>query len=350
MKKIKYILTFLLVFNSIIGGEKIGEIKLEIYPLIDKPLSIGAELNYYFEKSPEKREWIFLNLIGYSRNEAYYRYDDGSIYTGDEDIGKFNQMGLDTRAGIKHRWYFEKNQDKSFTIMLYGQNYIYKNDFENTNEIMRLSNYPDKKGLNQTELKLIGIYKNIEKVYEANTIKGVEAEAVLAAAPNWINKNGSFERATLILKSYGTIVNLKHFNIVLGNRVVFDKLAGEYIPIMAKKSIGGMRVKNGVGSAVRGIGNGKYDGVTKLIINNDMRMSLPGYLYKDCIPMMVVFYDIGFADDFKRELITYGIMGGVTVRPYYLEGLFGERLEILTGIGSNDDREMKLLFDIGVHF
>lgn len=170
------------------------------------------------------------------------------------------------------------------------------------------SGLPDRSGIQQNSL-LAGVKYNGITVDSNNQVrKGYYAETTLEFAPKSINETADFLRWNTTVTGFWPVVENDDYAIYAGNRFMYDRLYGNYIPVNARSSFGGASVFPGIitmglGGAMRGIDSGRFDGYDKLINNLELRCNFPGLLKTGWImPGGIVYYDMGYTDNLDHNL------------------------------------------------
>jgi hypothetical protein len=271
----------------------------------------GVYKGFTFVDGLDTRLW--LSLGGGVEAVGFYRNSDGTPYTpptSGTDPGAFSRTNVLWTLGLAQGLIYDQENQKNL-VELIG---YYRSSVENYTEANGVharifdSGLPDKDGITQNSL-LAGIRYNGITVNQENQLrKGAFAETSLEFAPNSLNQIADFTRWNTTVIGFWPCVENDNYCIFAGDRLMYDRLYGNYIPINARTSFGGASVfpgiiSTGLGGAMRGVNYGRFDGYDKLINNLELRATFPNLFKQDwIIPGVIVYYDLGYTDNLTNQL------------------------------------------------
>lgn len=99
----------------------------------------------------------------------------------------------------------------------------------------------------------------------------------------------------------------------LGAFAAVDCALGESIPLSVRQTFGGRSPRKGLGYAVRGLEDCRFDTPLKVVANLEMRAHLPALGLLDLIPGILVFFDGGYYDylDFPEAGLVFSTGTGL---------------------------------------
>ncbi|MCL6589351.1 MAG: hypothetical protein K6U80_05285 [Firmicutes bacterium] len=256
---------------------------------------------------------LWISLGGGTETIGFYRNNDGTSYTpppGGTDEGAFNRTNFLWTLGFSQGLIYDKARQRNLLELIA----YYRSSNENYDEFNGVrakifdSTFPDKYGILQNSALVGIIYKGISLDPDTQVRQGLYAEASYELAPKSLNEIAGFARLNTTAIAFLPLVENKTFCLFLGDRFMYDTLDGAYVPINARCSFGGASVFPGIytmglGSAVRGVNSGRFDGYEKLANNLDLRMTFPCLIESGwLIPGAIIYWDLGYTDNLTKNL------------------------------------------------
>ncbi|HEX3047558.1 MAG TPA: hypothetical protein VHY08_22595 [Bacillota bacterium] len=256
---------------------------------------------------------LWISAGGGAETIGFYRESDDSLYTPPltgTDLGIFNRTNFLGTLGLSQGLiYDEANQRNLLELMFY-----YRSSSETYTKLNGVNakifetTLPDRDGITQNSALVGIVYKGIAIDPDTQVRQGVYAEASYESAPKSLNDIADYTRLNTTAIGFWPLVQSETYCLFLGDRMMYDKLDGAYIPINARSSFGGASVFPGItslglGGTIRGVGPGRFDGYDKLINNLDLRMTFPELIGGGWMtPGVIVYYDFGYTDNLTHEL------------------------------------------------
>ena len=259
--------------------------------------------------NPDTILWVALGggyeWLNYFRDSANHLYTGGGGYslddvTYDRINGRFD---LGIAQGMVWNERLKFNLLEAF--LFYKMRVDYVVDNPSKNELILDSGLPDAAGLLQNSF-LIGMsYNDLDKNDPHWKLSGVYAELSAEWAPEFFFNNSwgraDFIRLNLTAKGFLPLFDIDpsaEFNLLsayLGGFFSVDWCGGTSIPINVQQSFGGLRGRQGLGYAVRGYEDARFDGLFKAVVNAEFRLNLPQFKIIDVFtPGIYVFFDSGY--------------------------------------------------------
>jgi len=178
-------------------------------------------------------------------------------------------------------------------------------------------------------------------------------------APAWLGNEvlglSDYWRLSFIVTGYLPVLDSPVVSIYLADRVLFDRIFGNKVPVTTLGSIGALTEVpfvsdslQALGDALRGVADNRYDGYIKLVNNFDVRLHFPAWtLFKLATPMAVVYFDAGVYDRMTRKLRFDPVYcaAGLGVGLYALGFDF-----ILYGTWFLNEQDLYYSLGLGAHF
>jgi hypothetical protein len=187
--------------------------------------------------------------------------------------------------------------------------------------------------------------------------RGFKAEGSIEMAPrlffNTQLGRADFTRCNLDLQFFNAVEGIKlidpgfPFNLLFSARFLFDYLFGDEIPINARQSIGGTKLKEAVGGVMRGVHEGRFDATIKTVTNLDLRLNMPPIAF--LVPGILIYFDSAVHDDLTGKLtldpdrLLFSTGGGIVLN------LFGIDIALLINYFINE-KLVSLAAGLGVHY
>jgi hypothetical protein len=150
---------------------------------------------------------------------------------------------------------------------------------------------------------LIGLRYDTSATGPVSGVKrGTSAEASLEWGPSFLSAQGNdYLRLNATARQYvplmettGDSGNLASLYLALFGSV--DFATGTSVPLFVRQSFGGVFPRYGLGAALRGVDDFRYDTNLKAVANLELRFNGPSFIVPNLYPIVVLFYDMGYFD------------------------------------------------------
>jgi hypothetical protein len=175
------------------------------------------------------------------------------------------------------------------------------------NEIISLATIPDKDGMFMNMLQAGFAYNDVLYDMRHKTKDGFSAEVSAEWAPSFLFN--TIVGHSDYLRFNGTLwyflplydrepareTNL--FSVYLGEYFSADymmALSSAPVPMYIRQSFGGRTQVTGLGSEVRGVDTASLDTNEKVVNSFELRVNLPAIVWRDLMPGVAAFWDIGY--------------------------------------------------------
>jgi hypothetical protein len=270
--------------------------------------------------------WITAGAL-YGDSSFYRRFPGDThvdILSADDTVG-FKAISVRGALAASQEILLDRHVLTGFVVL--KSRYDYRNpDWAPEANIFE-SSLPDKSDIwDHSGLAALRFDRELPPLYELGILPTVIQLNVLAEwAPEALSTAGTdYIRLGTYAKTLTQIINRIHFQLYSAFRLGFDRLSGQSVPIHARTSVGRIKppyfgYQSALGGGVRGISAKRFDGLTKLYFNADLRMVLP--LDFIITPTVTLFADAGVSDygslsgvlDFQNLFTTAGVSGSVNV-------------------------------------
>jgi hypothetical protein len=245
----------------------------------------------------------------WQKNLYFAGPDDADV--SDPDAVSYGNWNADWRFGVAQGILFNPAQDRNLAefLLLYRGKYHHYTDDNGV-----LSGLPERDGLLQNSIFTGLLFDNTVEDKPSLNSRGIYAVLSAEFAPEWLANDAlglsDWWRLSLIVTGYQPVLDTRTISIYLADRVLFDRVFGEQVPISVLGSIGaltkvpiGSNPLRALGGSLRGVYDSRFDGYLKLINNFDVRLHFPAWtLFKTATPMAVAYFDAGLYDKMTGEL------------------------------------------------
>jgi hypothetical protein len=323
---------------------------IAFFPEVDTILSAGLGASY---------DWF-----------GYYRTPSGGAYNG--DLGGYDPetAPVNTRASLKFNtglsqgilWNERKMQNRLSVFVRYNLLYYYNFKDENATQLVFNSALPDREQQLQNSL-LVGLaWADIDYTNPHQVLSGTASEISLEYGPEWFFNNvvgdADFYRFNLSARAFLPLFDLfpdSELNVFSGYLGVYfaaDYADGGYVPLNILESLGGPSPRKGLGYAVRGLEDCRYNTPLKLVGNIDLRINLPALGTNDIMPGLIAFFDCGYYNfmDFKESGFIVSTGGGVILSLFRSLHLTFTTQYLLNATRVTGDKWTPLFFEFIFHF
>jgi hypothetical protein len=276
---------------------------------------LGADIGLGYRgltQAPNPDTILWLIVGGGYEWITYFRDPSDHLYNGDAgfDAAKdpyYDRINGRFDVGIAQGILLNNKIDRNLleAFLFYKMRYDYTVVDSSLNQLIFASGRPDASGIFQNSL-LIGLsYNDLDKSDLHRVPTGIYAEASLEWGPEALFNNvygrADFVRLNATAKGFLPLFDLTpktEANLLSGYLAAFfsvDYCAGAYIPINIEQTFGGRSPRAGLGYAVRGYEDARFDGRFKAVLNLEFRLNLPQFQVMDTFtPGLVVFADSGY--------------------------------------------------------
>jgi len=207
--------------------------------------------------------------------------------------------------------------------------------------------------------------------------EGYLLEASGTLAPRSLQSvDASYRRATFIAQGFLPLWDsapesrLNRLSLLAGVNAAVDRLWGESVPAQERQVIGGRAwdgvggFVEGLGGAVRGAEDGRFDADLKAVANLELRLNLPGFevgspvevpLFDkpfSCVPGILAYVDAGawngLPGDESGALLSVGLGAYMTVLKYGSLSIYNDYW--LAGGSPYESGSFRWHMELGMHF
>jgi len=314
---------------------------------------------------------LWANVGGGYQTKTYYRdpSDDSPLGAGelsvDASTAPFYQRvngdwGLGICQGILGNPEIQANLLEAF-LFYKGRYSQYVNE-ESTFQLLFESPLPDKTGILQNSvlggLSLMGLVPDARH----KTARGYHAEVSAEWGPSFLG-NTVFGRADFLRLNFTAMgffpiydaspesfANV--FSVYLGEFFSVDYAVGDTIPLNVRQTFGGRDPRTGLGGAVRGVDDGRYDTTFKAVNNLEIRVNLPAIVLPDLVPGFVAYFDAGYYDfgDYPESGTLFSTGAGLYINLLDLAYLAGYSNYLLNDSNLDGTQWTPFELEFGLHF
>jgi hypothetical protein len=249
---------------------------------------------------------------GYYNSYSYYRTPSDQPYDGSlpgydpEKSTDYNRMGMQLSCGIAQGLLWNEREKNNLLEFFLDYKLSYYKNFKD-NKIHQLifdSALPDRETQLQNSI-MVGLeWNDLDTSCKHNMRSGSAADISLEYGPEWffnsvIGKSDFLRfnaeaRVFLPLFDLAADVDSNILSSYLAIFAAFDYAWGNYVPIDVRGTFGGKSPRDGLGYAVRGLEDGRFDTPLKLAANIELRTNLPAVGLPDIVPGILAFLDGGY--------------------------------------------------------
>lgn len=297
----------------------------------------------------------FCSLGGGLETFGFYREPDGQAYvppaTG-ANRALYKDANLTWSIGLEQGLIYDLGRQRNLWEMLFCYHGRYDHHLveQKPEALLFASALPDREGGVQNALLTGFRYNGVDSNPDALTKHGLDAEVSWEWAPLSLGNKGTgadYHRFNLTVLGFYTLVERRGLSIYLADRLIYDHLAGAYIPVRARTTIGGFSkypgFDQGLGGAVRGIAAGRFDGYRKAINNIELRLIYPEWRSYGVVPELIGYFDVGVTDQLTFSLDWDQVFSAVGIG-------IGLSDLILYGNYFFNEAEFSLNLALGIHF
>jgi hypothetical protein len=300
---------------------------------------------------------LWLSIGGGYEDLGFYRNSDGSVYDPPEhgdDLGVYRRSNLLGTVGLQQGIYEKGDSHLDWVAMFRISEEKYHPSKSPDGSLIFLSSLPDRKKVTEKSFLAGLIYRNVSKDVRHRTLKGFKAQATYEFVPDAWNDMADYHRFNLSLTGYVPIYTGDAVAMYMGDQLTYDRLDGDYIPITARTTFGGLsyfpgiRV-SGLGGYMRGLPFGYRDGTVKIGNNFDFRINFSSLFGMEAVkPGIISFFDLGASDDQSHPEKLYKSMGlGLS---FHFDWPMKNMDLIIYDAYAINDEQNRLLFGLGLPF
>jgi hypothetical protein len=278
---------------------------------------IGVDLGVGYEGFPlfpDLKTGFWLYAGGGYEEVGYYHSPTDELYDGNlagydpETAPKYDRVNGRFDLGIVQGLLpVRENIGSSLELFLfYKLRYDAHLADDDANQLIYNSSLPDKDGILQNSLLVGTKWHDISTNHHHHLISGSEAELSIEWGPEGFfnTKKGlaDFVRFNLSAKVFLPLIDinpenlLNIFSMYLGTYFSVDYTAGKYIPLNIVQTFGGRTPRNGLGGAMRGVEDCRFDAPFKIVANVELRINMPALSLwgSELMPGIVFYFDSGY--------------------------------------------------------
>ncbi len=272
-----------------------------------------------------------LSLCATYEDWGFYRHPDTSRYdppSSGGDLGQYKRVDYVWSLGVRQGVLADPADGGNLVeLFLFYQGLSDHNlpGGSPAGSLVFASGLPDRGGILQHSFVVGAAYDTIAENPERWTSKGCHAEVSCEAAPGGLNGIADFQRLNVTLKWFRPLIDSDDFCLLLADRLICDRLTGDYVPIGARTTFGGLarfpgRQVPGMGDGLRGLQVGRFDGYLKILNNFEVRATFPDLLGERITLGLVAYCDLGASDlctgavDWSALYAAVGVAAGLHTR------------------------------------
>jgi hypothetical protein len=273
---------------------------------------IGADVSIGWrgltqEPNPDTIIWAIVG--GGYEWPNYFRTSANQLYTGGgvNNPETYTRIGGRVDLGLAQGFVWNENlkfnRFEAFGFIRTRLDYV--SDDPAKNELILASGQPDAAGLFQASF-LAGVsYKDLDKTDAHLKLSGLYAEASVEWGPQFLFNDlygrADFVRLNVTARGFLPLFDIDpqaELNILSGYAGAFfsvDWCGGASVPANIQQTFGGRDGRFGLGGAVRGYEDARFDGRFKAVLNLEFRLNLWQFKIIDTFtPGVFAFFDSGY--------------------------------------------------------
>ncbi len=279
---------------------------------------IGLGFNGFLFDSETK---LLLELGASYSERGYFRLPDRSVFAGTtgsfagEDAPYYDRLNIAWGLGVEQGLLFDPaRRANMLEVFLYYRG-EYDDNFrsDGIDQLVFQANPPGAAAGGEeilTNRLILGVsFDSVESAQITKVLSGSRLEASFTWAPQFLLNNligsSDYGRLNVTLRNFFPMVGITSddgmnlFSLYLALFATADLLLGdpEDVPYLARRRIGGLSPRRGLGGAVRGYDTGRYDSRLKVVSSVELRAQLPALFIPDIVPGLLTFIDGGYYSD-----------------------------------------------------
>ena len=296
-------------------------------------IGIGVKVRYKgLHLSPVTDTILSLSLMGVYDTYGYFRTPGDLPYAGappgyDSATAPYAsrltiRSALELAQGLI--WNERDQCNKAEFFLACKLRYEWNIKDGGTNQLLFNSSLPDRDQILQSSL-LIGLeWKDIDRGNPHRLLSGIGAETSLEWGPEGFFNNlgkADFARFNLSTRVFVPLFDidqestLNMLSAYMGFFLALDYVTGNNIPLNVRETFGGRSPRKGLGYAVRGLEDCRFDSPFKAVANGEVRLNLPAIADPGVIPGLLYFIDGGYYNfiSFPVSGFVFSTGGGVSL-------------------------------------
>lgn len=263
---------------------------------------------------------LWFSVGGGYEDVGFYRNPDGTIYNppkSGDDLGVYKRSNILATVGLRQGLFHMGNGQFELISMYRRSQERNLSSKSPDGSLVFQSSYPDRESITDNSILLGLNYTNKVQDDLCRTIKGFKAQATYEYSPDTFNEIADYHRTNFNMEARIPIYTSESTFIYFNDRLFYDQLGGNYIPISARNSVGGAGYFpglhfSGLGGYIRGLPMGYSDGKVKAGNNLSFCIDFSSlWGWKAIEPGLISFYDAGVSgesnDDLGRVYRTCGM-------------------------------------------
>jgi hypothetical protein len=271
------------------------------------------------------------SLAGNYHCFAFYHTPDGKPYDGSQPGYDPEQSPVYQRASalfsleLAQGLLWNEREMHNLLELFVGYRFRYYNNIKDqtANQLIFSSQLPDKSEQLQNSLMVGMEWRDLNTTNPHRIFFGTSMELSLEYGPEWLLNSSvgkadycrfnTSAKAFLPLFDVNPNADLNIFSAYLGIFLAFDYAWGGYIPLSIRETVGGKYPRKGLGYAVRGLEDCRFDAPLKIVANVELRFNLPALGSKEILPGILIFLDSGYYDfiNFESSGFLFSTGGGI---------------------------------------
>ncbi len=276
-------------------------------------IGLGARIGYKgLNLSPFTDTVLFLTLGGAYDTYGYFRTPldlpyDGTLPGYDNAKAPLFSR-LTVRSGlelVQGLLWNERDQSNKLELFLACKSRYEENrEDSGTHQLLFDSHLPDRDQILQNSVFLGLEWKDINRRSPHRLLSGLGAETSVEWGPlgffNNLIGRADFARFNLSARGFLPLFDrdpgstMNSLSACMGLYVAFDYIVGGSIPLNVRETFGGRFPRKGLGYAVRGLEDCRFDTPLKAVANWEVRLNLPAIADPALIPGLLYFVDGGY--------------------------------------------------------
>jgi len=233
----------------------------------------------------------------------------GTPLAADDERAGYRKLTLDWQLGLAQGLLWSTSLDHNLLEVILQSRWRledYRQGAAGESSLLA-SALADSGGLFMSTFLLALHLDGVQTSRRRRTSNGVDAEASVEWAPAGLfGTPMSFIRLNAHVEGLITLADAGNLALVAGDRlegdIVFAGAGGlRTIPVWARTTFGGVNPygfggQEGLGGALRGVHNERFDGTLKIVNNLEVRLLFPEILPVSVFPGLIAFLDAGTSD------------------------------------------------------
>ncbi len=245
--------------------------------------------------------------------DNYYRYPNGSLYSGPSGDGSsvlFDRLEIVEGLGIRQGILWDQSRKRNLVEGFLFYRLHYDKSYAGAGSLLAQSGVPDRGQILSNSLMAGVSASTLVKDNVHKTWDGLYGEASVQWGPSFFFNsigNADFYRLNTTLKGFRTLYaspttgDSNFFSIYVGDFISVDYTGGGSIPYYVQESTGGLDPRATTDDWVRGFETGSYGTTFKAVNNFDIRFQGPAVIWPSVVPGLYAFTDAGYYNGFAGD-------------------------------------------------